>query len=82
MADSERSSHSCRWNVQLSRFVVRGSGDIIMHHILVADKQVLRRTGSLHGGFLKSPKNAGSFCAEVIAMMHRTRHELADVCVL
>ena len=34
------------------------------------------------GGVWSPPKITGSFCAEVIAMMRRTRHELADVCVL
>lgn len=47
------------------------SGDIIMHHILVADKQLWRHKNFSLGVFW-SPKNAGSFWAKVVVMMHRT----------
>lgn len=62
--DGERASHSCSRNVHFCLFFLffRGSGDIIMHHILVADKQLWRRrapaTGSSSFFFLKC-KNAG-----------------------
>lgn len=69
-ADSERTFFTfLQQECSVFWLVFQGSGDISVHHILVAGKHLWRRKDSPIGVFWRA-KNAWRFCAKIIVMMH------------